>query len=250
MNSISILMYHSIDSSGSVVSCSRETFTAQMAAISDEDFRGISLQDAVAFRKLNGAWPEKSVVLTFDDGFANVYEHALPVLQQYKFGATVFVISGRMGQLNNWSQPPQKLGEHSLLSWEQARALSSSGIEIGSHTRSHLDLTRCDLGKARQEMTGSRKEIEDKLGQQVSSFAYPYGAINRAVCSLAASEFESSCTTELRRANSDAADCLPRIDAYYLKRSDALQRLLQGQLDRYLLLRRVGRAGRVLVGGH
>ena len=152
-----------------------------------------------------------------------------------------------MGQLNNWTLPPPKLGEQALLTWKQVKELTSAGIEIGSHTQSHLDLTRCDLRTARQEMADSRKALEDQLGQRVSAFAYPYGAINRSVCSLAASEFESACTTELRRANGEPSDRLPRVDAYYLRSAATLRRLLHGKLDRYLSIRRLGRAGRRLL---
>ena len=90
-------------------------------------------------------------------------------------------------------------------------------------------------------MTESRREIEDHLGQTVNSFAYPYGGISHKLCSLAANEFAASCTTELRRANSDSLECLPRVDMYYIRSQRSLQRLLDGQLDRYLKVRSLGR---------
>jgi len=247
MNSISILMYHSIDASGSVVSCAPETFAAQMSQIVQEGFRGISLSEAVAYRQDHGSWPEKSVALTFDDGFANVYEAALPVLAQHNFGATVFVVSGRMGQLNDWAKPPARLGVQKMLSWEQVAELADARIEIGSHTKTHPDLTGCAADRVLQELSESRKEIEEHLGHTVKSFAYPFGAINGRVCSLAAGEFAAACTTELRRANDDPLDRLPRVDTYYLRNSNTLSRLLRGQLDSYLSIRRWGRWARRVV---
>ena len=241
MNPMSILMYHSIDVSGSVVSCAPRDFADQMTHLMNEGFRGVSLNEAVTHRARHGSWPEKSVALTFDDGFANVYEHALPVLMKHDFTATVFVITGHMGGLNDWAPPPAALGTQKLLSWQQASELAAAGIEIGSHTRTHPDLRLCGLEKAQQEMTESRKEIEEHLGHTVNSFAYPYGGTSHQLRSLAANEFAASCTTELRRANSDSLEYLPRVDMYYIRSQRNLQRLIAGQLDRYLKVRSLGR---------
>lgn len=244
MNSVSILMYHSIDETGSVVSCASKTFAEQMSLIADEGFRGISLSEAVNHRQTQGVWPDRSVALTFDDGFANVHEQALPVLAKHGFGATVFIVSGRVGQLNDWAKPPAGLGVQKMLSWDEVVELAQSGIEIGSHTQTHPDLTHCDANSARRELVESRKQIEDRLGKKVSSFAYPFGAVNGQVCTLAASEYSAACTTELRRANNDPLNCLPRVDAYYLSEPGTLRRLLHGKLDGYLTIRRWGRRGR------
>ena len=242
MKPISILTYHSIDMSGSVVSCAPRDFADQMMHLSDEGFRGVSLNEAVTHRERHGSWPHKSVALTFDDGFSNFYQCALPVLMKHGFAATVFIISGHMNGVNDWDKPPAQLGTQKMLSWQQASELAASGIEIGSHTRSHPDLRLCDPERAQREMSDSRKEIEDHLGCEVNNFAYPYGGTSRTLCSLAAKEFSAACTTQLRRANSDALDSLPRIDMYYLRSQRSFQRLLKGELDQYLAVRSVGRA--------
>ena len=244
MSPISILTYHSIDVSGSVLSSAPQRFADQMSQLSDNGFRGVSLHEAVAHRNQHGSWPEKNVALTFDDGFANVYESALPVLVKHGFTATVFVISGHMGGLNDWAKPPSELGVQKMLSWQQASELAAAGIEIGSHTRTHPDLRLCGFETARQEMEESRKEIEDHLSQNVNSFAYPYGSTNRALRVLVAKEFGAACTTELRRANSDSLESLPRVDMYYIRSQRNLQRLLDGHLDRYLAVRALGRVVR------
>lgn len=213
-----------------------------MKHLSDEGFRGVSLREAVTHRQHHGSWPAKSVALTFDDGFANFYEHALPVLVKHNFAATVFVISGHMNGLNDWAEPPAELGTQRMLTWQQTAEIAASGIEIGSHTRTHPDLRRCGLEKARIEMSESRKEIEDHLGSKVDSFAYPYGGTSASLCTLAANEFSAACTTQLRRANSDPLVSLPRIDMYYIRSQRKLKRLLSGDLDQYLTVRSFGRA--------
>lgn len=193
------------------------------------------------YRHDTGTWPERAVVLTFDDGFANFYDEALPVLRQYGFTATVFLISGHMGGRNDWGPRPDGLGILPILSWRQAREVAGAGIEMGSHTQTHRDLRRCSASEAEHEMTLSRAEIEDHLGLEVQSFAYPYGEIDQFSRELAARSFRASCTTELRRANGDALNLLPRLDMHYLRSRAKFARLLDGQLDQYLTFRRWGR---------
>ncbi len=243
-NRLAILAYHSLDSSGSVVSVAPGDFANQMACLSDNGFRAISLSEAVIERVRKGSWPERAVVLTFDDGFANFYDEALPVLIRYGFTATVFVISSHMGGRNDWGPCPKDLGIVPMLSWQQAAEISSAGIEIGSHTQTHRDLRHCSAEEARQEITSSRADIEDRLGFRVQSFAYPYGGHNQISRELVAENFRASCTTELRRANEDPLHLLPRLDMYYLRSGRRFARLLNGHLDPYLTLRRWGRRAR------
>lgn len=218
-----------------------------MASLSGKGLRGASLSEAVTYRDRTGTWPERVVVLTFDDGFANFYETAMPVLSRSGFTATVFIISGHMGGRNDWGPRPEGLGVLPILSWQQATDLASAGIEIGSHTQTHRDLRRCSPSEVEYEMTASRAEIEDHLGLSAKSFAYPYGGVNHVSRQLAAREFRAACTTELRRTNGDPLNMLARIDMYYLKSPQKFARLLDGQLDQYLTIRRWGRLARRVV---
>ncbi len=243
-NKLAILTYHSLDSSGSVVSVAPEDFAQQMACLSERGIRGTSLSEAIAFRDRTSVWPERVVVLTFDDGFANFYESAMPVLARYGFTATVFIISGHMGGRNDWGSRTESLGVRPILSWQQAAELARSGMEIGSHTRTHRDLRRCSAAQVEQEMKVSSADIEQHLGLRPESFAYPYGGIDRVSRRLASRHFRASCTTELRRANCDPLDALPRVDMHYLKSPQRFTGLLDGQLDHYLAVRRLGRRAR------
>ncbi len=238
---ISILTYHSLDTSGSVVSVAPEDFASQMACIAESGHRGIALREAVAHREAKGNWPSRSVVLTFDDGFRNFYDAAMPVLAQHGFTATVFIVSDYMGRRNDWEIPPAGLGSRDILTWPQAVELSANGIEIGSHTRTHPDLRRLSGTEAQQEIAGSRIEIEDHLGRQVQSFAYPFGETNPVSREYVKKEFQAACTTVLQRANGEPLHNLPRIDMYYMRTQRMLQRLLNGKLDRYLTVRSLGR---------
>jgi peptidoglycan/xylan/chitin deacetylase (PgdA/CDA1 family) len=244
MSLIPILMYHSIDETGSVVSITPQLFSTHMEEIKRAGFNAVSLTEAVSFRKNNGQWPDKTVVLTFDDGFANVYETAGPILAAHGFTATVFVITEFMGRNNEWAEPPAHLGSQSILTWRQAAELAKAGLEIGSHTKTHPDLRRCSREQREEELAGSRKEIEDRLGLRVDSLAYPYGENDTATVEQAARHFSSACTTVLQEANGQPLHSLPRVDAYYLGGTTYLQRLLAGELTTYLAIRRFGRSAR------
>lgn len=240
-------MYHSLDSSGSVVSTPPAVFAEQMSCLTDLGFRGISLREAVSHRETNGQWPSRSIVLTFDDGFANFHESAWPVLSRRGFTATVFIVTGHMGRFNDWETPPEGLGRRRILSWEQADELAGDGIEIGSHTHSHRDLKALTAVEAKREIVMSREQIEKCLKTRVDSFAYPYGRLSPASIDIVRQEFRAACTTMLRRADADPSHALPRIDMYYVKSRRSMERLIMGQLDRYLDIRQMGRAIRAAV---
>ncbi len=241
---LAILTYHSLDDSGSVVSVSPRIFAEQMAMLSDAGFHGISMREALAYREAHGRWPENSVVVTFDDGFANFYEVAAPVLARHNFSATVFVISGHVEGVNDWDVPPAGLGAQRMMNWQQVRELSDQGIEVGAHTRTHPDLRRLSATELEDEIAGSCAEISDRTGQPVESFAYPYGYLNRSAEEVVSSTVRSACTTELRRAKDEPLHLLPRVDMYYLQSPRQLQSLVDGKLDGYLAVRRWGRVVR------
>ncbi|HEY7783616.1 MAG TPA: polysaccharide deacetylase family protein [Pyrinomonadaceae bacterium] len=243
-NQISILTYHSLDLNRSVLSVDPRDFAEQMTCLADKGFRGISLREALEYREVNLGWPTNTAVLTFDDGFANFYEEAFPVLQRFNFSATLFVVTGHMGGHNNWDGGPPGMGTQRLVSWEQTVELDKAGIEIGSHTRTHCDLRRCSAQEIKNEISSSCADIENHLGHEVQSFAYPYGGVNHLVQQLAARDFRAACTTELRRANGDPLNLLPRVDMYYVKSLRRFANLLDGQLDQYLTVRRCGRLAR------
>ena len=215
-----------------------------MACIAESGYRGIALREAVAHREAKGNWPSRSVVLTFDDGFRNFHDAGMPVLARHGFTATVFIVSDYMGRRNDWEIPPVGLGSREILTWSQEVELSANGIEIGSHTRTHPDLRRLSETKAQHEITGSRIEIEDHLGQQIQSFAYPFGETNPISREYVKKEFQAVCTTVLQRANGEPLHDLPRIDMYYMRTQPMLQRLLKGKLDLYLTVRALGRTVR------
>jgi peptidoglycan/xylan/chitin deacetylase (PgdA/CDA1 family) len=225
-----ILTYHSLDRSGSVISVMPEVFRRQMQMLEDN---GVPVVPLAKIRQSPGA-----VALTFDDGFGNFLEHAMPVLEQHRFPATVFVVSGHCGRRNDWPGQWRATPRLELMSWSELRAIARRGMEIGAHTAHHPDLTKLPEAEADRELAGCRAAIEQEAGAAVESFAYPYGAVNDAVRRLARRHFARACGTRLEfvQPGSDPAE-LPRLDAYYLRRLIWFDHLMRPMGRGYLSLR-------------
>jgi len=177
-------MYHSIPptTSGSRYEVASGRFADQMAWLHRAGWRGVSVREALEVR---GAGTDRLVALTFDDGYEDNYGHALPILTEYGFTATVFLPTGHVGGTNSWEEGDGPTT--ALLTWDQAAEMSGAGIEFGSHTVSHLDVRRAGVDAIQHELLESKREIEDRLGTEVVSFAYPYGYFRPEMPELLAS---------------------------------------------------------------
>jgi peptidoglycan/xylan/chitin deacetylase (PgdA/CDA1 family) len=249
VNALTILTYHSLDESGSVVSTRPSHFAAQMKALADAGYRLISLGEALDERRRSGQWPGDAVVVTFDDGFMSVHEHALSMLANWDGRATVFVITGHVGGLNDWAPPPPGLGERPLLTWSHLKGLASAGWEISSHTHRHADLRRLAGSDLEAEVARPIGEIEGRLGRRPQTFAYPYGWYTAEACRLVRDHYAAACTTRLARAGGEALDLLSRVDSYYVRSPEMLVDIVAGRRDAYLAVRRWGRSVRAMVAG-
>lgn len=119
------------------------------------------------------ALPEKTVIITFDDGFADNYSNAFLPLKERNMRATWFVVSQRIGSCADWMGEPRL--QLPTMGIAELRELAASGMEIGSHTRTHADLTTLSSSQLDEQISGSRQDLEDALGGEVTSFAYPFG---------------------------------------------------------------------------
>jgi peptidoglycan/xylan/chitin deacetylase (PgdA/CDA1 family) len=174
-----VLMYHKVGDPprGSKLKklwVSVPDFRRQMAYLLDHGFHPITLAEAA--RALDGGKPlsEKAVVITFDDGYLNNLENALPVLKEFGFRAVLFVVTNALGRDNFWHDPASET-RIPMLSWEQVKALHEAGWEVGSHTLNHPRLSRLSPSDVRKELVESRDEIERRLGRRPVTFANPYG---------------------------------------------------------------------------
>ena len=241
-----ILTFHAIDRAPSVISFPPERFRAGIGGLRAAGLRVIDLLDAAG--RARSAWgiPRGLCVLTFDDGFRSVYEEAFPVLVEHGMPATVFVTAGGPGGRGGRPQP--FLGRE-MLSPREMREMAEEGIRFGAHTLTHPDLTRLPTPRAREEIVGSKRRVEDWVGQEVSAFAYPFGRLDRRIAGIVRAHFACACTDRLglvtRRSDPLA---LPRVDAWYLRFWRSLAPLGSGLLPWFVWLRNVPRTLRRRLG--
>ncbi len=177
---IPILMYHKIGDPppGSKLSklwVSTGKLRQQMAFLADKGWHPITFKDLYAYWDHGTPLPTKPVLLTFDDGYQNNATDALPILKEFGFRATLYVVTNTVEGDNRWHDPSSET-RIPMASWAQLKDLQKAGWEIGSHTLNHPRLHKIDLKQVEKELTESRAKLIEMLGETPDSFAYPYGA--------------------------------------------------------------------------
>src|SRR6185437_4248459 len=129
--------------------------------------------------------PEKRILITFDDGYDDLYDRFLPLAIEHNLTAVIFLVSDHIGGSNIFDQKTG-LRARNLLTWSQIHEMQKYGIEFGSHTLSHPYLPDVSDEQLRREVRDSKHRLEDALGAEVTSFAYPYGGVDRRVRSAVA----------------------------------------------------------------
>lgn len=186
---ISILMYHQVGRFNNPrlhrpVYCDVGRFRRQMAWLKWCGCHVMSLTDAYACLFEGKPIPARSVVITFDDGCENFREYAWPVLKQYGFPVTMFLVAGMLGKVTAWMDDvPEKAP---LMDEAAIRALQKEGVHFGAHSMTHVRLALCDPKAARGEIFDSKARLEDLLGEAVPDFCYPYGSYNAQVAEMVA----------------------------------------------------------------
>jgi peptidoglycan/xylan/chitin deacetylase (PgdA/CDA1 family) len=164
-------MYHRIDyRENDTLSVSPEIFAIQMKYLKENNYDVIPLSELVNVIKNRKKYSRKIVAITFDDGYANNFLYAFPILSKYNFPATIFLITNKVGESKEF------------VNWDQVRLMAKNGITFGAHTRNHAYLPDVrDPGKLRDEICGSKTDIERNIGCQVNFFCYPVGGFNGSV---------------------------------------------------------------------
>jgi len=181
-NKVPILMYHSISRYATpkfkLFTVSPELFAEHMAYLYQHAYTPMTVTQFVKARahgaSVSSGLPERPVVLTFDDGFGDFFTEALPVLKQYDFTATLYVLTAFINDTSRWLE---REGEATrpMLTWDQLTEISKRGIEIGAHSHSHRQLDTLLPAMAIEEIVQCKRHLEDHLGREVSTFAYPFG---------------------------------------------------------------------------
>ncbi len=162
----------------------------------------------------------KSVCLTFDDGYDCFHRNVVPALEAVGGKAVVFVIADYIGRTNNWDiRLSYKPFRH--MSGEQIREVAAMGYEVGSHSCTHKDLTRLTGGVLKEELTRSKKSLEDITGMEVDALSFPYGRYNRATAEAA---FDAGYRRLFGMGSSASEGVIPRIPVYRIDSSASVLR--------------------------
>ncbi|MCX5768762.1 MAG: polysaccharide deacetylase family protein [Candidatus Hydrogenedentes bacterium] len=159
-----ILTYHSVGQRAHEMNVSPSDFRRQMDWLKQ-------VSRVVSFEAAAGG--EGGVAITFDDGYLDNYTNAAPVLLELDMPATFFVVAGRVGRMLDHDTDPDSAA---LMSWQNIKDLQSARFEIGCHTKTHPRLARLDRGGQNDEIAGAKGLIEQQIGREVASFAYPFGS--------------------------------------------------------------------------
>jgi peptidoglycan/xylan/chitin deacetylase (PgdA/CDA1 family) len=199
-----ILLYHRVGAGGGEGSLSVEAFARQLDHLAEHD-RVLSLDTAL------GADSEGGVVITFDDGYRDFYEHALPLLHRHGLPAVLYLATGLIAD----GAAPAR-GADSL-TWPQLREAVAGGlVTVGAHTHAHVDLSRASQGTAERELRRSKELIEDQLGRACRHFAYPWAVGSREADSVVRRLFHTA-ARDAWRTNRHG-----RMDPYRLGRTPVL----------------------------
>ncbi|WP_051541768.1 polysaccharide deacetylase family protein [Clostridium lundense] len=201
---IPVLMYHSIAyEKGNELRIPKEKFREQMCFLKEKGYTTLTLNELHEFFVNNSPVPEKSVVLTFDDGYVDNYTNAYPILKEFGFNAVVFVITNNIDNRKGY------------LTSNQIIELANNGIEVQSHTVDHEKLATLTYNKQLETLKNSKFFLENILGRKISYIAYPYGNWNEnTIKAIKETDYKMAFTTN--GTWSDKSDGIYTLDRVYI----------------------------------
>jgi len=213
---LSILMYHQVGhfptmDTHRATYCNIGRFRVQMRALRLLGYSVIGMDRAVAALQGREPMPERAVVLTFDDGYENFYENALPILEGHGYPSIVYAVASQLGQHASWLAADGHVPA-ALMSASRLRDLAARGVEVGSHGMNHVRLRGLSPRAQLKELRDSRDQLAQILGRPVSHVCYPYGAHDLVTLHAAADAGYTTGVTCQRGAATPAYDlmALPR----------------------------------------
>ena len=190
---MAVLLYHHVgtqspNATDSSLTISPESFERHLRWLRSRGYAGITAAQWLAWQSGGPPLPDKVVMLTFDDAYADFARHALPALERNGFTAVQFVITGLLGSAATWEGLP-------VMTADEIRDCHSRGIEIGGHSRRHPNLTALPAAELDDEVCGAKRDLQ-ALGIAPVSFAYPYGFHDERVRATVQREFQAAFTCD------------------------------------------------------
>lgn len=198
-----ILMYHGVldnPSGGKELFVRVSDFDKQMKYLKDEGYTPLYLSEIASANNF-----AKPVIITFDDGYSDVYQNAYPILKKYNLKGNLYVIT-------DW------VGGPVYVNWDMVKEMDKSDfMEIGSHTATHRNLASLSAEKMDMEMKKSKETLEEKLERSVDTIAYPYGGYNNQTLEIAKKYYKYALSTNEGKENSKNLNLLS-LNRYYIYR--------------------------------
>jgi peptidoglycan/xylan/chitin deacetylase (PgdA/CDA1 family) len=196
-------------------------FEAQMRFLAMGGYRSATLEDLLCPEHTHARTDHRQVAITFDDGYLDVFQYALPVLAKYGFSATMFLVADYLGRSNSWDNG--KAEQVPLLGPLEIDQMRNSGISFGSHSLTHRYLASLSAEDAWEEISGSKARLKDEFGIEASTFCYPYGNTSSEVREIVAQAgYLGACGIDRAR---DSQFELSRIDAAACRGAGLLWRM-------------------------
>ncbi len=172
--SLRVLTYHRVrPDADDPRSITPERFREHLTVLK-ENQHVVSIDEVLTAINGEKPLPERAVLLTFDDGYADLYDYAMPLLQEFGFPAVIFMLAGYVGRVGR-TYSEANYPEAPFLSATQLRDMQMAGIEIGSHGIWHVPLAHLPLEEAEKEVSRSKHILSDLLGTEIKTFSYPWG---------------------------------------------------------------------------
>jgi peptidoglycan/xylan/chitin deacetylase (PgdA/CDA1 family) len=236
-----ILTFHAIEDRRSVISFPREVFERGLGKLHKKGYRTIDLTTVIELLRQKGPFPDRSFVITFDDGYQSVYKDAFPVLRRYEMTAAVFLTVGGKGDEAAKDRLPSLEGRP-MLTWQEIREMQRAGMQFGAHTCTHPDLARLPFEQAISEIIDSKEIIEKALDVPIASFSYPFGRYDHRIHQFVQGHFDGACSDQLGLVHLQSDPyALERIETYYLKAPKLFDLISTNLFPAYLLFRKVPR---------
>lgn len=223
MYKVPILLYHRIaeDAAPSFrpFTVPPGLFLAHMKYLHAHGYTPLTVSQYSALRTDgSSSLPKRPVVITFDDGFADFYTHALPILRRFAFNATLYVTTASMNGMSRWLRQPG--ASRPMLTWKQLHACVEQGIECGAHSHTHPQMDLLTRTEAKKEIALCKDMLEEHIAREVTSFAYPYGYHTKSHQHLVRDAGFSSACAVIDAMSSPADDAFALARLYVLDTTD------------------------------